>query len=159
MYPADQPAVPLSRGNAESSSEMLNRPHSSRHPLRRAQLYAAPGYGAAPPASRVAAAIATRPTCGPPLTLTPEPLRLLTQQRHGQAHDGDAPGATLQDQIPGTSLDGLGGLPVSTVRALLGRSGDRGSHMGAAIARARGNGGSEPILTARRRDTLIEIPR
>src|ERR1700739_3985335 len=43
---------------------------------------AAPGYGAAPPASRVATAIATRRACGPPLT--PEPLRPFTAQLQGQ---------------------------------------------------------------------------
>jgi len=40
-------------------------------------------YRAAPPASRVAVAIAARRACGPPLT--PESLRPLTAQRHGQA--------------------------------------------------------------------------
>ncbi len=39
------------------------------------------GYGAAPPASRVATAIAARRACGPPLT--PEPLRPLTAQWQG----------------------------------------------------------------------------
>jgi hypothetical protein len=39
---------------------------------------AAPGYGAAPPASRVATAIAARRAYGPPLT--PQPLRPLTAQ-------------------------------------------------------------------------------
>src|SRR5881392_2859106 len=42
----------------------------------------AAGYGAAPPASRVATAIATRRPCGPPLT--PEPLRPLTRSGTGQ---------------------------------------------------------------------------
>src|SRR5262245_21198800 len=46
---------------------------------------AAPGYGAAPPASRVATAIATRRAYGPPLT--PEPLRPL---RHTAARAGAA---------------------------------------------------------------------
>src|SRR6516165_1053114 len=39
------------------------------------------GYGAAPPASR-ALRVAARRACGP--LLTPEPLRPLTAQRHGQ---------------------------------------------------------------------------
>ena len=39
---------------------------------------AAPGYGAVPPASRVATAIAARRAYGPPLT--PQPLRPLTAQ-------------------------------------------------------------------------------
>ena len=45
---------------------------------------AAPGYGAAPPASRVATAIAARRAYGPPLT--PQPLRPSPRSRHGQAH-------------------------------------------------------------------------
>ena len=43
---------------------------------------AVPGYGAVPPVSRVASAIAARLACGPPLTS--EPLRPLTAQWHGQ---------------------------------------------------------------------------
>jgi hypothetical protein len=59
-----------------TQSEAAAPPLSSR-------LSAVRGYGAAPPASRVATAIATRRVCRPPLT--PEPLRPLTAQRHGQA--------------------------------------------------------------------------
>jgi hypothetical protein len=74
-----------------------------RLPRRHSPPSAAPGYGAAPPASRVATAIATRRTYGPPLT--PEPLRPLTAQRHGQAHrpcppDRAALNGSYQDQTP-----------------------------------------------------------
>jgi hypothetical protein len=50
------------------------------------------GYGAAPPASRVATAIATRRAYGPPLT--PEPLRPLTAQRQGQEQSPCPPNRT-----------------------------------------------------------------
>ena len=75
-HPADRPA-------ACSTSR---RPTSRRDTTAGASprgCSAAPGYRAAPPASRVAVAIAARRACGPPLT--PESLRPLTAQRHGQA--------------------------------------------------------------------------
>ena len=82
---------------------------------------AVPGYGAAPPASRVAIAIATRRACGPPLT--PEPLRPLTAQWHGQAQSPCPPNRTAlntdQDQIPTTqSLYGFRGLPAGKIAVL-----------------------------------------
>jgi len=63
---------------------------------------AAPGYGAAPPASRVATAIAARRAYGPPLT--PQPLRPSPRSRHGQAHSPCPPEpqalGPYQDQTP-----------------------------------------------------------
>jgi hypothetical protein len=67
--------------------------NQSRRLRRRCSPTPAPrgGYGAAPPASRVANALAARRACGPPLT--PEPLRPLTRKRCGQ---GGALPATLR---------------------------------------------------------------
>jgi hypothetical protein len=70
---------------------------------------AAPRYGAAPPASRVATAIAARRAYGPPLT--PEPLRPLTQQRHGQAHSAARKLARRFPKSLQPSLYGFRGLP------------------------------------------------
>ncbi len=75
---------------------------------------AAAGYGAAPPASRVATAIATRRAYGPPLT--PEPLRPLPAQRHGQEQQPCPPDpprrpAPIKIKSLQTSLYGYRGLP------------------------------------------------
>jgi hypothetical protein len=75
---------------------------------------------AAPPASRVATAIAARRAYGPPLT--PQPLRPLTAQRHGQAHSPCPPephGARLisRSNPYKQSLYGLRGLPIFTSTA------------------------------------------
>jgi len=74
--PADRPA-------ACSTSRRLTSRRDSTAGASPRGCSAAPGYRAAPPASRVAVAIAARRACGPPLT--PESLRPLTAQRHGQA--------------------------------------------------------------------------
>jgi hypothetical protein len=73
---------------------------------------------AAPPASRVATAIAARRAYGPPLT--PQPLRPLTAQRHGQAHSPCPPephGARLisRSNPYKQSLYGLRGLPLDNL--------------------------------------------
>ena len=78
-------------------------PIEAASPPLSSPLSAAPGYGAVPPASRVAATIAARRAYGPPLT--PEPLRPLSAQRHGQAHgpcppDRAALNGSYQDQTP-----------------------------------------------------------
>ncbi len=59
------------------------------------------GYGAAPPASRVATAIAARRACGPPLT--PEPLRPLTAQCQGQGQSPCPPDRTALTTKPNTT--------------------------------------------------------
>ena len=74
--PADRPA-------ACSTSRRLTSRRDSTAGASPRGCSAAPGYRAAPPASRVAVAIAAQRACGPPLT--PESLRPLTAQRHGQA--------------------------------------------------------------------------
>ena len=74
--PADRPA-------ACSTSRRLTSRRDTTAGASPRGCSAAPGYRAAPPASRVAVAIAARRACGPPLT--PESLRPLTAQRHGQA--------------------------------------------------------------------------
>jgi hypothetical protein len=74
--PADRLAALLDQATAQ---------HHGVTPLQalRPGVVAPVRYRAAPPASRVAVAIAARRACGPPLT--PESLRPLTAQRHGQA--------------------------------------------------------------------------
>jgi hypothetical protein len=60
-------------------------------------------------------AIATRQTCGPPLT--PEPLRPLTEQRHGQHQRRCPPERAALTQNPyKSSLYGSRGLPALGVR-------------------------------------------
>ena len=59
------------------------------------------GYGAAPPASRVATAIAARRACGPPLT--PEPLQPLTAQCQGQGQSPCPPDCTALTTKPNTT--------------------------------------------------------
>jgi hypothetical protein len=97
--------------------------NQSRRLRRRCSPTPAPrgGYGAAPPASRVANALAARRACGPPLT--PEPLRPLTRKRCGQ---GGALPATLRgaqhqqsrSNPYKSSLYGFRGLPVERQRQI-----------------------------------------
>jgi len=73
--PADRPAAcSTTRRLTSRRDTTAGAPPQGSAPVR---------YRAAPPASRVAVAIAARRACGPPLT--PESLRPLTAQRHGQA--------------------------------------------------------------------------
>jgi hypothetical protein len=77
------------------------------------------GYGAAPPGSR-ALRVATRRAYGPPLT--PEPLRPLTAQRHGQEQSPARPNARRSQPRPTKqSLYGSRGLPyLSTAQVVSG---------------------------------------
>ena len=87
----------------------MNRVQTASPPLylqqRRARLRGRPS------GLKGRSAIAARRTCGPPLT--PEPLRPLIEQRHGQAHGAARQAARRStEKSLQTSLYGSRGLPV-----------------------------------------------
>ena len=90
-------------------TEAPHEPRRDRLAADDLSIGAAPGYGPVPPASRVAAAIAARRACGPPLTPEPRrpPSRSSTGRRTALPAGHAAPNTNNQDQIPTTKSQGI----------------------------------------------------